>query len=70
MQDDLVVYHPDGSQFLTSIELHERAEQEYQRAEQEFQRAEQERQRADAAQEEVRHLTVRLQALGVDARQE
>jgi hypothetical protein len=63
MEHDLAVYRPDGSRFLTSIELHERAEQEYQRAEQE-------RQRADAAQEEVRRLTARLQALRVDAEQE
>jgi Uma2 family endonuclease len=62
MEHDLAVYRPDGSRFLTSIELHERAEQEYQRAEQE-------RQRADAAQEEVRRLTARLQALRVDAEQ-
>lgn len=69
MEDDLTVYRPDGARFLTSLELHERAEQEYQRAEQEYQRAELERQRADTAQEEVRRLTARLQAFGVDANQ-
>jgi Uma2 family endonuclease len=66
MEDDLTVYRPDGVRFLTSVELHERAEQEYQRAEQEYQRAEQERQRADTAEDEVRRLTARLQELGVD----
>jgi Uma2 family endonuclease len=65
-EDDLTVYRPDGVRFLTSVELHERAEQEYQRAEQEYQRAEQERQRADTAEDEVRRLTARLQELGVD----
>jgi Uma2 family endonuclease len=66
IEDDLTVYRPDGVRFLTSVELHERAEQEYQRAEQEYQRAEQERQRADTAEDEVRRLTARLQELGVD----
>jgi hypothetical protein len=50
---------PDGVRFLTSVELHERAEQEYQRAELE-------RQRADIAEDEVRRLTARLQDLGGD----
>jgi Uma2 family endonuclease len=67
MEDDLTVYRPDGARFLTSVELHERAEQEYQRAEQEYQRAELERQRADTAQDEVHRLTARLQELGVDS---
>ncbi len=67
MEEDLTVYRPDGARFLTSVELHERAEQEYQRAEQEYQRAEQEYQRADTAQDEVRRLTARLQELGVDS---
>jgi Uma2 family endonuclease len=67
MEDDLTVYRPDGARFLTSVELHERAEQEYQRAEQEYQRAELERQRADTAQDEVRRLTTRLEELGVDS---
>jgi Uma2 family endonuclease len=59
MEDDLTVYRPDGVRFLTSVELHERVEQEYQRAEQE-------RQRAETAEDEVRRLTTRLQELGVD----
>jgi Uma2 family endonuclease len=67
MEDDLTVYRPDEARFLTSVELHERAEQEYQRAEQEYQRAELERQRADTAQDEVHRLTARLQELGVDS---
>ena len=69
MEHDLTVYRPDGARFLTSVELHERAEQEYQRAEQEYQRAELERQRADTAEDEVRRLTARLEELGVDADQ-
>jgi Uma2 family endonuclease len=67
MENDLTVYRPDGARFLTSVELHERAEQEYQRAEQEYQRAELERQRADTAQDEVHRLTTRLEELGVDS---
>ena len=37
--ESLEVYYPDGSPFLTTIELRQRAEQEKQRAEQEKQRA-------------------------------
>jgi Uma2 family endonuclease len=60
MEHDLAVYRPDGARFLTSVELHERAEQEYQRAELD-------RQRAGTAEDEVRRLTARLQELGVDS---
>ncbi|MHC5830439.1 MAG: Uma2 family endonuclease, partial [Nostoc sp.] len=38
---ELVIYRPDGRQFLSPVELEQRAEQEHQRAEQERQRAEQ-----------------------------
>ncbi|QNP31069.1 Uma2 family endonuclease [Cylindrospermopsis curvispora GIHE-G1] len=41
--DELVIYYPDGSRFLSPVELSNYAEQESQRAEQESQRAEQER---------------------------
>jgi Uma2 family endonuclease len=46
-QETLQVYYPDGSPFLTTIELKQRAETEKQRAETEKQRAETEKQRAE-----------------------
>jgi len=55
----LEIYYPDGRKFLTSLELNQRAEQEYQRAEQEYQRAEQERQN-------YQDLLAKLQAKGID----
>ncbi len=58
-EETLEIYRPDGQKFLTTLELSQRAEQEFQRAEQEFQRAEQERQRADK-------LLAQLLALGVN----
>lgn len=68
-EHDLEIFRPDGSRFLTSVELHERAEQEYQRAEREYQRAEQARQEAESAQAKVLRLTKRLQELGIDPEQ-
>ncbi|MFM5889601.1 MAG: Uma2 family endonuclease [Dolichospermum sp.] len=57
--DNLEIYYPDGRKFLTSLELNQRAEQEYQRAEQEYQRAEQEHQN-------YQNLLAKLQAKGID----
>ena len=57
--DNLEIYYPEGRKFLTSLELNQRAEQEYQRAEQEYQRAEQERQNYQI-------LLAKLQAKGID----
>ncbi|KHG42396.1 MAG: Uma2 family endonuclease [Aphanizomenon flos-aquae KM1D3_PB] len=57
--DNLEIYYPEGRKFLTSLELNQRAEQEYQRAEQEYQRAEQERQNYQT-------LLAKLQAKGID----
>jgi hypothetical protein len=45
--DELVVYNPDGTPFLDSIQLSERFESEREHAEQAEQRADQEKQRAD-----------------------
>ncbi|MBD2136923.1 Uma2 family endonuclease [Anabaena sp. FACHB-1237] len=64
--DNLEIYYPDGKKFLTSLELNERAEQEYQRAEQEYQRAEQERQRAEQERQNYQDLLAKLQAKGID----
>ena len=57
--NNLEIYYPEGQKFLTSMELNQRAEQEYQRAEQEYQRAEQERQNYQT-------LLAKLQAKGID----
>ncbi|ALB41134.1 MULTISPECIES: Uma2 family endonuclease [Nostocales] len=57
--DNLEIYYPEGRKFLTSLELNQRAEQEYQRAEQEYQRTEQERQNYQT-------LLAKLQAKGID----
>ncbi|BAZ31259.1 hypothetical protein NIES4074_37310 [Cylindrospermum sp. NIES-4074] len=64
--DTLEIYYPDGRKFLTSVELDQRAEQEYQRAEREYQRAEQERQQKEAAIQQYQELLAKLQAKGVD----
>ncbi|MFM7363954.1 MAG: Uma2 family endonuclease [Cuspidothrix sp.] len=71
--NNLEIYYPQGQKFLTSLELnqraaqeYERAEQEYQRAEQERQRAEQERQRAEQERQNYQTLLAKLQAKGID----
>ncbi|PNK09867.1 hypothetical protein, partial [Cylindrospermopsis raciborskii] len=46
-QDELVIYYPDGSKFLSPVELSNYAEQETQRAEREKLLKEQETQRAE-----------------------
>lgn len=51
-ETNLVIYRPDGERFLTTVELHERAEQAEQRAE--------------SAEEKARRLAERLRELGVD----
>jgi len=79
-QDELVIYYPDGSKFLSPVELSNYAEQETQRAErekllkeQETQRAEQETQRAERErllkeQEQIKYQTLlsQLKAKGID----
>ena len=50
--DNLEIYYPEGRKFLTSLELNQRAEQEYQRAEQERQN--------------YQDLLAKLQAKGID----
>lgn len=64
--DTLEIYYPDERKFLTSLELNQRAEQEYQRAEQESQRAEQEYQRAEQEHQNYQNLLAKLQAKGID----
>ncbi|NWG21933.1 MAG: Uma2 family endonuclease [Chloroflexi bacterium] len=57
--DRVRMYRPDGTPFLSFVEVQAQMEQERQRAEQERQRAEQERQRAE-------RMAQRLRELGVD----
>ena len=64
--DNLEIYYPEGRKFLSSLELNQRAEQEYQRAEQEYQRAEQEYQRAEQESQNYQNLLAKLQAKGID----
>ncbi len=71
--DNLRIYGPDGSRFLTFTEWVEkskaderRAEAERQRADEEHQRAEAERQRAEVAQLRSEQLAARLRELGVE----
>jgi hypothetical protein len=47
LTDELKIYRPDGTQFLSYSEINQLLEQEKQRAENERQRAENERQRAE-----------------------
>jgi Uma2 family endonuclease len=68
---ELRLFHPDGQQFITFVEMQQRAEQERERAEQERERAEQERERAEQAEQalssertRVEELLNRLRALG------
>jgi Uma2 family endonuclease len=74
IDDELVLYRPDGQKFETYQELLVRAEQERSRAEQESLRAEQERNRAEqeslrAEQERTRaeRLAEQLRTLGIDS---
>jgi Uma2 family endonuclease len=77
---DLIIYRPDGQQFLGFVDLdrlRQQAEQGRQQAEQERQQAEQERQqaeqradaanqRADRAEENAAKLAAKLRELGID----
>ncbi|PNK02182.1 hypothetical protein CEP12_17245 [Cylindrospermopsis raciborskii S14] len=72
-QDELVIYYPDGSKFLSPVELSNYAEQETQRAERERFLKEQETQRAERErllkeQEQIKYQTLlsQLKAKGID----
>jgi Uma2 family endonuclease len=64
--DGLVIYHPTGEPFLSSVELARRADREAARAEQECRRAEQEAARAEQERQRAERLAERLRALGID----
>lgn len=59
-QADLQIYYPDGSRFLTYVEIAAELDQERQRAEAERQRAEAERQRADALEQQLKQYRDRF----------
>lgn len=58
-QENLKVYYPDESPFLTTIELKQKADAEKQRADME-------KQRADSAELELEKLKQFLQQQGID----
>ena len=61
---ELRLFHPDGQQFITFVEMQQRAEQASQRAEQASQRAEQAEQALAAERTQVEELLNRLRSLG------
>jgi Uma2 family endonuclease len=61
---ELRLFHPDGQQFITFVEMQQRAEQASQRAEQASQRAEQAEHALAAERTQVEELLNRLRALG------
>ncbi|BAZ06315.1 Uma2 family endonuclease [Calothrix sp. NIES-3974] len=58
---ELIIYRPDGTPFLTPVELEQKAQQERLRAEQERLRAEQERLRAEETMQQLRDVETLLQ---------
>jgi Uma2 family endonuclease len=69
LAEALQIYRPDGQQFLSYVDIAQRAEDERQRAEDERQRAEEERQRAEEAEARATRLANRLRELGIDPEQ-
>jgi len=63
--EDLEIYNPDGTQFLSPEELRASAEEQRVRAEEQRVRAEQQSLRADQAERELKALKERLAAMGV-----
>jgi Uma2 family endonuclease len=64
--EELQIYHPDSSQFLTYTEIAQRAKQAEQRAEQAEQQVQQERQRAEQAEQRAIRLAEQLRTMGVN----
>jgi uncharacterized protein involved in exopolysaccharide biosynthesis len=61
LTDELKIYRPDGTQFLSYSEINQLLEQEKQRAENERQRAENECQRAEKANQQLVEMEAKLQ---------
>jgi hypothetical protein len=64
--ENVVVHHPDGKQFLSFVELGTYADRENARAIAEQQRAETAEQRAETAEQRAAQLTAKLRELGID----
>ncbi len=63
---NLNVVRPDGTKFLTYMEINERLKTELHRVEQETKRAEHEAKRATSAEERAERLAAKLRELGID----
>lgn len=64
--DTLEIYRPDGNQFLSFVELGQRAEREAQRANQEAQRADEAIAQLNQEKQRYQALEARLKAQGID----
>lgn len=67
--DELQIFRPDGQQFLSYVEIAQRAEEERELAESERQRAEEERQRANTAEDKANRYAEKLREMGIDPEQ-
>lgn len=65
-EGELVIYHPNGEKFLSSVELQQRFQEQRQRAEQAELLLEQERLRAEQEHLRAERLAEYLRSLGVD----
>lgn len=65
-EGELVIYHPNGEKFLSSVELQQRFQEQRQRAEQAELLLEQERLRAEQERLRAERLAEYLRSLGVD----
>lgn len=68
-ENTLEIYRPDGRKFLTSVELNQRAEEEYQRAEEALAQLEEERTLRQQEQQRYQALIERLREQGIDPEQ-
>ncbi|EAW33388.1 Uma2 family endonuclease [Lyngbya sp. PCC 8106] len=68
-ENTLEIYRPDGRKFLTSVELNQRAEEEYQRAEEAIAQLEEERTLRQQEQQRYQALIERLREQGIDPEQ-
>jgi hypothetical protein len=62
----LAIFYPDGSRFLTTLEIKQKAELAEQRANAAEQQAQQERQRAREAEAKLARIEAQLRAMGIN----
>jgi len=62
----LAIFYPDGSRFLTTLEIKQKAELAEQRARTAEQQAQQERQRAQEAEAKLARIEAQLRAMGIN----